>query len=243
MFQYWFPGLRSKPSSEQVAEAGLTYALTRYTHRGSDNGPDGQRGVTVVEGGNEDGRLGYWPAKQTWRQLPGNDVWVGMYTDDALDPQRLARAEQITGQWITADDGSRWLAPMAKRWHEINGDALWSCNLPQRLVLNDAGLWLPGGPTPRYTRLWDLATQYEQRIFEVANGQTAKFDEDQVAILALQVNYRIGPAELDLLGIYNMEFRRCILQALLDVDTFVSWFKKKQMASTSADPVDDGGSF
>ena len=240
-FQYWFPNLTRKPTSEEIGLQGLSYALTHCTARGSDSGPDGQKGVTVCEGGNDDGKLGYWPGKQVWRQILQQETWVGYYTDSPPTPEELAREQQISGQWIEAADGSRWLAPIAKRWHEMNGDALWSHNLPQRLVLNDEGLWQPGGPIPRYARLWDLATQYERIVFEAASGQTVTFDEDQLAILSLQTNYRVGAIEVDLLGIYDMDVRHSILEALLDLDTFVSWFKKKQMASTSTDPVGDGG--
>lgn len=243
-FYYWFPGLSSKPTADQIAEAGLGYALQRVTHRGSDSGPDGRHGVTVVEGGNEDGRLGYWPTKQTWRQIPRRDVWVGWYSDAKPTPQRLARVEQISGRWIMADDGTMWLAPMARRWQEMSGRMLWDYNLPRRMELAEDGRWVPGGVTARYERLWTMAMAYEEAakaaLSEVPDQDDCVrflFDEiDTLAVGALQINYRIGPVELDSLGVYDVAFRQKIIDVLLDTATFSDWLKKKL-----AEPDHDGG--
>jgi hypothetical protein len=58
----------------------------------------------------------------------------------------------------------------------------------------------------------------------------------EAAIQALQQNYRLGPAEADLLGLLTGEIAREILEALIDLPTRVAWFKKKQSAAA------DGGS-
>lgn len=244
-FLYWFPKLMAKPTAEQIGDAGLTYALSRCTARGVTSGPDSDRGLVVVEGGNDDGKLGYYPDRQTWRRMPQREQWVGYYTDAKPAPRTLARAEQISGRWITADDGSQWLAPIARRWQEMNGQVLWDYNLPRRMELGEDGRWLPGGVTARYERLWMMAMAYE----EAARAALAEapgsddcvrfvFDDiDVLAIGALQVNYRVGPVELDCLGVYDMAFRQRIIDVLLDTETWSGWIKKKLAAAGQ-----DGGS-
>jgi hypothetical protein len=50
---------------------------------------------------------------------------------------------------------------------------------------------------------------------------------DTLAIGALQVNYRVGPVEMDLLGIYDDGVRQQLIDVLLDNATWQKWVKKK----------------
>jgi hypothetical protein len=239
-FYYWLASDSQSTNSAKLLERlraeGLGYAVEdRITSRGCDRGPDGMKGVAVCHGGNQDGQLGYWADRQTWKKIPGSTVWCGMYTADPPRPDDLARAEQISGEWLALDDGHRWLAPKARRWLEIDDRLFWDYNLPRRMSLSEHGLWQPGNVKPKYVRLWQLATEYEAAASaalaqSVEDEGTVRFSFDEIdllAISALQVNYRIGPVELDLLGIYDDASRQRIIDVLLDNATWAMWVKKK----------------
>lgn len=242
-FQYWVPSVATTVKLDELHGRGLAYALEdRVTKRGAEHGPDGARGITVCHGGNESGQLGYWPERQTWKRIPGSDCWCGMYTDNRPKPADLARAEQITGEWLLLEDGHRWLAPKARRWVEMDDRLLWDYNLPRRMALNEDGIWQLAGIKPRYERLWTLAMAYEQAATEALmaadDGEVVRFtfeDIDTLAISALQVNYRLGPVELDLLGIYDDSTRQSIIDVLLDNKTWQAWVKKKAAEALSGE--------
>ena len=79
-FFYWLasdgPSTNTAKLLERMRAAGLGYAVEdRITSRASDRGPDAMKGNVVCYGGNQDGKLGYWPEEQTWKKVPGCDVW------------------------------------------------------------------------------------------------------------------------------------------------------------------------
>jgi hypothetical protein len=240
-FYYWLPNQSRVIKLPELLEAGLGYAVEdKFTARGNDSGPDGNQGVVVCHGDNRDGRLGYWPDKQVWKQIPGQDIWLGHYLEQRPKPKDLARAEQISGYWVRFDDGHQWLAPMARRWTELDDRLFWDYNLPRRYSLNDNAEWVPGDVKPKYERLWTLAMQYDDQLFDaVASAEeepdgTLRFDFPEIntlAVMALQVNYRVGASELDMLGVYDESSRQLILDALLDNQTWMKWIKKKQAAA------------
>jgi hypothetical protein len=240
-FYYWIPTDQVTNSTkllERLRASGLGYAVeNRITSRGSDRGPDAMKGVVVCHGGNQDGRLGWWPDQQTWKRIPACDIWCGMYTSDRPRPDDLARMDQITGEWLTLDDGNVWLVPKARRWLELDERLLWDYNLPRRMTLSEDGIWQPGDVKPKYERLWTLATAYMAADAEAqANADEDgsyrfAFEEiDSLAIGTLQVNYRVGPVELDLLGIYDDATRKRLIRVLLDTATWETWVKKKLAA-------------
>lgn len=246
-FYYWLPCERPFTSSaallESLRAAGLAYAVeNKITPRTSDCGPDSQKGVVVCHGANADGRLGWWPNEQTWKRIPGTEAWCGCYQADRPRPSDLAREEQISGDWLTLDDGYAWLVPKARRWIEIDDKLLWNHNFPRRMTLNDDGAWVAGGLKPKYERLWTLATAYEQAAAEALSNaaeedQSVRFvfpEIDTLAVSTLQVNYRVGAVELDLLGVYDEGSRQRIIDVLLDNATWQNWLKKKLVAQDPA---------
>lgn len=235
-FYYWIPQANST-NKEKLQQLGLAYAFDgKWTIRGADPGPDAQRGIVVVAGDNADGRLGYYPERQTWRQIPKSECWCGYYTENRPTPDQLARQDQIPGVWLELDDGNKWQVPVARRMVEVDDWLYPVCALPTRLTLSAEGIWQPGEIKPRYERLWQLATQYETAFSDAMANQepddkgmvTVKFEEpDELAVLTMQTNYRVSAVELDLLGIYDYLARRRIIDVLLDRATWDKWVKKK----------------
>jgi hypothetical protein len=234
-FYYWLPAAKQPTNSaaiiKSLRESGLGYAIdSRITSRTSDRGPDGQRGVVVCAGDNVEGRLGWWPDEQTWKRIPGTELWCGMFTADRPKPDDLARTELVTGEWLTFDDGSTWMVPKARRWVEHEGKLLWVMNLPQCLTLDEDGQWVQGGIKAKYQRLWELATAYESTADTDGVYRFTLSQLNELAISTLQVNYRIGPVEIDLLGVFDETIRHRIIDVLLDVATVVEWSKKNEQA-------------
>jgi len=250
-FLYYLPGRQPGPSASEVQVAGLSYALdgpiSTVNVRG---GPDGGDGTLVaLASAVPPERLRFQADAQTWRKQSNQDhaLWVGLHKDPALipDPQSLARPKQLAGHEVLLGDERPWLVPVARGWIEEDGDLRWYQALPQRSVLSDDGRWQAGGVVARFAPLWDLAVRYEEarrlaflgvEASEDQNVQVA-FDFDgihQAAVEALQFNYRIGPAEADLLGLLTWDISREILEAVIDVPTRIDWFKKKQSGARAA---------
>ena len=121
----------------------------------------------------------------------------------------------------------------------------WCVALPQRSVLGDNGRWAEGGVLPRFAALWQLAERFQKaRDAAIAGAERsadgtllASFDFQGVheaAIAALAENYQIGPTEADLLGLLTFDISREILEAVIDLPTWIDWFKKKRSATEAA---------
>lgn len=247
-FYYWLPQERQTTNTAQIMDemrrCGLGYAIEdRITARGSDKGPDGMRGVIVCHGGNQDGRLGWWPDEQVWKRVPGTDAWCGAFEKDMPRPDDLARGDAISGEWLRLDDGHRWLVPCARRFVEVDGLLASTLNLPCRLTLNDCGDWVSGGVKARYKRLWTLAIQYgdawSKALADTQDGgqYVIRMDDKQLldtAVEAIKTNYRVGSIELDMLGVFDQEVMWNVLEVLIDQKTFSEWAKKKAKEQASA---------
>ena len=231
-FLYYLPGRGPDIKLADVRALGLGYAFdAQLTPRQCLGGPDNGSGVVIAAG---DQRVGYHKHEQDWRQIPHSSAWIGYYRDERPTPTDLARPELLDGLWITCDDGSQWLIPKARRWEEFDGECYPVCGLPQRLSLAADGQWQLGAVKSRYEQLWRWVCAYEQAFAEAVqshhDGDVVRFTFDAIndmAIAALQANYRVSASELDLLGIYDLQIRERIVDALLDVATWRAWVKKK----------------
>lgn len=237
-FLYWLPDGGVTVTRDDIKRLKLTYAIdVPVTPHTATKGPDGRRGCTFVVGDNRDGRCGYYPERQQqWRQLPDSEVWCGMYQQYRPTPTDLQRNAVLPGMLVRDDSDNEWLVPTARRWQEVDSELFYDCNLPRRLSYADEGVWLAGDVKPRYQRLWELVKAYDAAVqaalLSHADDYTGPvqftFNEiDEFAIAALQVNYRVGPVELDLLGCYDIELRQQIIDAVLDTATFTQWVQKK----------------
>jgi hypothetical protein len=160
-----------------------------------------------------------------------------MFTDNRPTPDELARADVISGQWLTLDDGNAWLIPSARRFQERDGLLESALNLPQRLTLNEQGDWVLGGIKARYERLWKLACTYGDawstalsEAQEDSGTCVIRLDDKvllDTAVEAVKTNYRAGAIELDMLGVFDQEVMWKVLAILIDQGTFESWAKKK----------------
>lgn len=246
-FLYYLPGGSAGLSLDEVRDAGLAYAIdgpiSTVNVRG---GPDGGDGVMAASSAvMPPEQLRYDPEVQNWRKTPGVDIWVGMCKDQSLipSPQSLARSKQLDGHEVRLADDRLWLVPIARGWTEEDGELRWYHALPRRSVLGDDGRWQSGGVLTRFAPLWELAERYEEArrqavlgVGQIGDEATVRLEFDfngqhEAAVEALTYNYRIGPAEADLLGLLTGDISREILDAVIDLPTRVEWFKKKQSAA------------
>lgn len=246
-FLYYLPGRGPDIKLADVRALGLGYAFDeQLTPRQCLRGPDNGSGVIIAA---SDQRVGYYQGQQDWRPIPHSSAWIGLYRDERPAPADLARTELLDGLWIKCDDGHSWLVPKARRWEEFDGECYSVCGLPQRLSLTAEGQWQLGAVKSRYEQLWRWVCAYEQAFAEAVqahhDGDVVRFTFDAIndmAIAALQANYRVAAIELDLLGIYDLQARERIVDALLDVATWRAWVKKKCAAlARNGSPSVSGG--
>lgn len=242
-FLYYLPGVEML-TLEQARQRGFSYAMEgRDIHaRQVARGPEGQgQGVVFADPDRvPQGRIGFYPERQTWRRIPQSDGWIGLDKEQPPEPKDLARAKQLSGHWVELADGRQWLAPVARGQADVEGDLQWYCALPREITVSDEGAWTRGEVLPRYAELWQRALAFWD-VFRAElmedDTQPAAGDDDQLndlSLFALSLNYTIGKAELRLLGLFDLAARSRVLAALVDWPTMEAWLKKKH-------PVTGGG--
>jgi len=236
---YYAPG-RVSVYREDLAAIGLGYAFERNPDcRQCQRGPDGDRGVVFA-----DSRfvplalLGYFEAAQRWSKVPGSAAWVGVNNDTPPKPNDLARDSQIVGHYVALADDQSYLCPVARAL-DMSGDSLTPyLALPRTVAVDESGEWGTGGVVPKFRRLWDTATRWFEAVrgAGIGDDSAAKFefaDIAESALLALQTNYRVGKAEVSLLGLFDDRCMTEVLQALVDWPTLEAWLKKKAASSAA----------
>jgi hypothetical protein len=235
---YYLPGLTRSVKLAELRACGLGYALEdRATPAGVETGPDGQAGVVVGDPTRvPDHKIGYYAAEQRWRKVPGartdkGPCWVGIYPAAPPSPEDLQRLDLLSGHAVKLGDGARWRVPIA-RAIDAGAEHLTYANLlPRAVGVDEDGQWQAEGIVDRYAPLWEIATAWwEARVGaeETDGGVTFDFaGVNDCALAALAANYRLGKAEVALLGLLDARSVTTILDALIDWPTFEVWFKKK----------------
>lgn len=259
-FLYFIETDAKSLSPDLIHSAGLGYAIDSRVIQPVVAGPTGKPGFIVADAAAADRpAVRYRPTEQTWVRHNDADAHLGYYTDAPPTPSDLQRARMLPGRGVMLADDSHYQVPIVRRFAEFEDRLLWDCALPQSLSRNDQGAWVPRGPIARYARLWDMVQGYlaarETALSEAAAGETVFFQYEpinELAIGILGINYRVGPTELETLGLYTQEARAEILRIACDDDTRETWLKKKAgdlirdigdssvgpAASTPADPTD-----
>jgi len=236
-FLYYLPNVRTL-NEAGVREAGLAYALGRGgpTYQAMSPGPNGSAGVLfTLPGASGQCASSEAAGRATWAQVPNAAVWVGFDPDDPPTPEDLARERQIDGHGVTLEDGQQWLVPVARA---LAGH----CPLPRR-VSWDGAQWSPGEVLERYRdleghaqRLWGLVMGAAEATPETEAPPPITFaDECDIAAAALALNYRLGPAEISLLGLFSTESEARVALAIIDWPALEA-LKKKAASDTPDSP-------
>ena len=233
MFLYYYPGNGPIPDE-------LRYVITEsepYHRRAVMHGPLGRPAGTIFAMESLDpGLVKLDEAFQTWKPFPGDSqLCVGLPNSVKPDPQQLTRPAMLRGHVVKLADGTNWLVPIARAF-DIGSEQMFLA-LPIALEYEcSTGRWIAGGVETQYRAFFDLAQSHAQKRWEMLGQGQLQFDDpdaDKLAIAALQTNYRISHLELSFFaGAYTPRTRQQVLDAILDIPTWMEWHrKKKEVAS------------
>jgi hypothetical protein len=241
MFLYYYPGLGPIPPE-------LHYAIKQtdpHHRRHVMHGPLGRGEGQIIAHGDVDPNLvKIDEAFQSWKPFPGESkLCVGLTNGTKPDPQQLSRPMMLKGHWVTFEDGSNWLVPIARGFDTASEQMYLA--LPIGLEYEcSTGRWIAGGVKARYKAFFDLVEQHVQLRIEKLAEQVDSYEDpnaDQLAIVALQTNYRISAVELSFFdGAYSPDERQSVLNAIIDLPSIIDWNNKKKAQrdsmNTSAGP-------
>jgi hypothetical protein len=203
-FLYFVETEKNELGAEDLNRWGWGTSRTRASRWcGARQGPGRQgRAVFAVGAG---AKPTFKPAEQTWARCAAPAAagrrrgWASGTTTDPA-PDDLKKKRFVGGELIELADGSRWAVPVC---HSV----VRGSTLPKRMVLGDDGRTWELRELPEFLALCARA----EKVWEAFVNQTAGEDgrstieldhqtAADVAVEALGVNYRVGAAEVSMLG-------------------------------------------
>ena len=210
-FLYYIPG-QETPTEDRLRDVGLGYLLPApYERRRTEAGPDGALGYLVAitpdaEGG-ESPETKYSPDAQEWRKCAGGKFWIGREKGTVASPLDLQRATLYNSYAPTLSDGNQWFGAVAS-------------SLPSYWGLDD------GDKRVRVLKpeFAEFSAKAET-AFKHCDVENMRFTDDWIfgeeasalAIEALQLNYRMGVHEANLLQLPSDQDVVLILGVMLDL--------------------------
>lgn len=248
-FLYFLPNHRQPISKvAHAVEVGLSHIAendSQVASRGIiGTGPDGQSAgmlvfdPTVVS----PGKAKYAREGQIWTRSAFGDYWVGCWQDPFPDLSQYLRQQPIPGEMVQLDNGQQLLAPIACQYDLFEDDlsVIIHHRFPRMIGLQD-GQFIYGEPKRRFRRLWQLAEHYlavqeqaaadDSNLQDEGNGNVSvTFEFPSLRELlheAIALNYRFGLSELTLIGGYDDQFQRRLIDILTDEAGFALLQKKR----------------
>jgi hypothetical protein len=178
--------------------------------------------------------VGYSAETQAWQKIPGIELWCGAIVGKLPDPGRLQRSQTLSGHDVKLGDGNLWTVPAARRLDATFG--LVSA-VPTKYSLGDDGGWVAASVVEQYRRLYDIGTEFYElitakEIDEEGGKRVTVEDSLDWCCEILAANYRLGKAEVSLLGLLTTATMGEILNACIDMPTIRS--KKKSQLTSAA---------
>ena len=248
---YYLPNQTRAIKLPEVRALGLGYAFdSRMVACGVAKGPDDQQGAVIGDDRHlELAHIGYYPDRQRWLKIPKQDAWVGLTLHARPRPEELLRSRALRGHRVKLRDGQEWEIPVARALIEDAGELLHRCELPAGTSLDADGNWTRGALDEAEAQLWEIAQNWWAAYTAAIRPATidpAEDDEEtetpapvqsavtfdfaglnDAALTALAYNYRLGKAEVALLGLFDDQCAAEILKAVTDWPTFLEFIKKK----------------
>lgn len=210
-FLYFFPGnSETEVTRERVSKSFARTALrdllrSDKTWNGSyipnavrGDGPGGHSGRIVAIVPPNGFPEGFTPAfvkgKQTWVQI--DDTWLGWFTDMPPTEESLRRETLVSGYPVLLNDDKHWTAPTIRC--QPAGARI---TLPRAIKLGSDGQRVVG--VKEFYQHWqDLTDKLWQYRFGVIEMKLDELVDSAAELLSL--NYRIGPKEVDALGLFDL---------------------------------------
>lgn len=214
------------------------------------SGPAGQPGIVVVDRSLSKTPIRYRPNEQIWRQSFDTDAWIGYEAPTPPRMHTLARANMLPGRRVRLCSGEQIEIPIARRYIEADGHVFRTTALPKSLGRDqETGQWVPKDVVAKYKTLDNLLVGYTEALAEAYqhvddDAPIVRFEYaplPDLIVAAIAANYRVGPDEVDILGIYDQTLNRAIVDVLLDTATTEAWATKKKAATTSAGLTSSAG--
>lgn len=194
-------------------------------------GPGDQAGVIFraeATSGPPAPRFDYLPESQEWdRVIHQGQVlyWIGR---DKLAPPRpadLQRTKPLKGHLVQLADGQYWQVPLIRRPNPSGGPPV--SGLPTEIRFDGDGR-SANAIRAEYLDIWDRSA----RVFDVAwlsaplePGE--EVDLNRFALDALALNYRIGFAEANVLGLFgDADAAVAVVEAAIGKQFMDEWQKK-----------------
>lgn len=234
-FLYFVPNVSDPASAKKADKYGIGYAFDGLpvVAQVPGNGPGGTSGMLLWNRGTDEVH-GYYPAKQTWKRVPGSVAHFGWYNDALPKPADLERKSALAGHPVELGDGNYWTCPAARHWEEQEGGSLVpTIAAPHSYTVNDEGDWTIGEIVPRYAALWKVAQRYFDLIAGAAESDSG-FDftgGNDAALECLSTNYRVSKGEVSALNLFNGNVIHPILEAAADLPTYKILEKKRRDAA------------
>jgi hypothetical protein len=242
-FLYYVAGETDKPTVAKLHAVGLGHVfddVTPVEFRRAVRGPDGDAGggvVVWVKG--TLARGGYFPDLQEWRRVPevlvasswGEEgtapaVYIGWERGMRPGPEDLQRGRIAPGHRVLLGDGRRWHVPVARAAVVAAGGVASANVLERRTRLDyERGVWVEDGGGVEYAELWRIAELFWQCLASAGDAMgeeddvaRVSFDERiEYAVRCLRVNYRLGPLEVEVLGLMSEAVAGEVLGAVVDL--------------------------
>lgn len=206
-----------------VGAVGLRAVLGDRVEWGHiQQGPDGGAGVLMHTPGA--GRMAFVPAEQAWAPAPDGRYWVGVELAARPGPKDLEREDRLPGHEVILGDGRPWTVPV--------GHLFLARSAPVTVMkLGPDGKWRRGQAVEALRPLEEAALE----IWKGFHAQLLEAEKEgwrrpavivlpderlsEIAVLALGVNYRLGPVEVSMLDILTSDNVNEVALAVVDWPT------------------------
>lgn len=196
MTAYYIPG-RLQYTEAEFRELGLGYALDPaypFAVSPTQHGPEGTGAIIT---------FGDLPDVFNWVKMVGVAAWMSV---DGACP----RSRQVQG-YEMAVGGHVLMLPVARM-------ASGECAVPRRATYKN-GTWVQGEPVAEYADLWEMGLEVAESIDGAFDSGRFTMSFERMADIAARVimtNYRLGPEEINALGLLTDETIPVILYCLID---------------------------
>lgn len=179
---------------------------------------------------------------QTWHRLEVmNDgfVYIGWTDKHPPSPSTLLREGAYAGYGVQGSNGHQWRIPVAR---SVNSKV----TLPTAFKFDLKGSGdVEQTLDQRYDRIWELSGLVYDGLQE-AGEKLKAYEQAKIALEALSLNYRIGPAEHNAMtrsgiGVINSIVAEVICNALIDFQ-LIDQVADEKKTDSPAEPLSNGDS-